>query len=178
MEETLSKASNPIIGFIDESSIQQRAGKKRVLNTQIVVYKEYRKSTTIFGFMGFGGNDVTMVSKKSKKEDFCRFLELVKVKNPYKDICIIIDNARIHHAKDTMKKAEELGIKFAFLPPYSPDLNPIEFGWKDSKKELAGILEYEEMVMQAGEISMKLFRERKFGYSKKWREMFISDRSW
>jgi transposase len=167
-----------MIGFIDESSIQQRAGKKRVLNTQTVVYKDYRKSTTIFGFMGFGSNDVAMVSERSKKEDFCRFLELVSMENISKEICIILDNARIHHAKATMKKAEELGITLVFLPPYSPDLNPIEFGWKDSKKELAGILEYEEMIKQAEEISMRLFRERKIGYSKKWREMFIADRSW
>jgi transposase len=31
-----------------------------------------------------------------------------------------------------VKKAEEeLNIRFIYLPPYSPDLNPIEFGWKD-----------------------------------------------
>ncbi|RLI88700.1 MAG: hypothetical protein DRO98_02650 [Archaeoglobales archaeon] len=45
-------------------------------------------------------------------------------------LCIVY-NARIHHAKAVKIRAEELNIYFIYLPPYSPDLNPIEFGWED-----------------------------------------------
>ena len=34
-----------------------------------------------------------------------------------------MDNARIHHGEDILFNA---GIRLEFLPPYSPDLNPIE----------------------------------------------------
>jgi transposase len=39
---------------------------------------------------------------------------------------LIMDNARFHHARDTLRTFEELGISYMFLPPYSPQLNPIE----------------------------------------------------
>ena len=39
---------------------------------------------------------------------------------------IIMDNARIHHNSELINIVQELGGKVEFLPPYSPDLNPIE----------------------------------------------------
>jgi len=33
--------------------------------------------------------------------------------------------------------AKELGIYFVYLPPYSPNLNPIEFIWKSIKRVLS-----------------------------------------
>jgi len=35
---------------------------------------------------------------------------------------------------------------FIYLPPYSSDLNPIEFGWKDLKGKLSSILDFDEMI--------------------------------
>lgn len=42
---------------------------------------------------------------------------------------IILDNARFHQSKQTRKLIEEAGCKLLFLPPYSPDYNPIEHRW-------------------------------------------------
>ena len=39
---------------------------------------------------------------------------------------IVMDNAKIHHAADVIQFLEENGIRYQFLPPYSPELNPIE----------------------------------------------------
>jgi putative transposase len=36
-----------------------------------------------------------------------------------------------------MDFAEEIGIKLIYLPPYSPDSNPIEFIWKNIKKVIS-----------------------------------------
>ena len=47
-----------------------------------------------------------------------------------KSIHIILDGAGYHRAKDLISKAEELNIKLHYLPPYSPNLNPIERLWK------------------------------------------------
>ena len=39
---------------------------------------------------------------------------------------IVLDNATIHHVDHTVQSFEELGVLVNFLPPYSPDMNPIE----------------------------------------------------
>ena len=37
-----------------------------------------------------------------------------------------MDNACIHHTRDVLQTLEGFGVLVYFLPPYSPDLNPIE----------------------------------------------------
>lgn len=44
--------------------------------------------------------------------------------NPNK--ILIMDNARFHHSRVVLEEMRRLGIPFKFLPPYSPQLNPIE----------------------------------------------------
>ena len=53
-----------------------------------------------------------------------------------KKTVVILDNARIHHARDVRAKQPqwaEKGLEFFFLPPYSPELNRIEIVWKKAK---------------------------------------------
>lgn len=47
-----------------------------------------------------------------------------------KRIHLILDGTGYHRAKLVKGKADELTIKLHFLPPYSPNLNPIERLWK------------------------------------------------
>lgn len=75
-----------------------------------------------------------MLSDSCKSGDMIDFLEVIRKENPERHLCIVLDNARIHHAKAVKARAEELNIHFIYLPPYSPDSNPIEFGWKDLKR--------------------------------------------
>lgn len=39
---------------------------------------------------------------------------------------LIMDNASFHHSDRVKEMCHEAGVKLVFLPPYSPDLNPIE----------------------------------------------------
>jgi len=89
----------------------------------------------------------------------------------------VLDNARIHHAKTVKIRAEELNIHFIYLPLYSTDLNPIEFGWKNLKRELSNILDFDEMIKSCERVALDLFGEsgeRKQGYSSYWVDEFIS----
>lgn len=45
-------------------------------------------------------------------------------------IHIVLDGAGYHRSHLVLKEAEKLGIQLHYLPPYSPNLNPIERLWK------------------------------------------------
>lgn len=46
---------------------------------------------------------------------------------------IVLDNASFHKREDALRVIEQAGHTVAFLPPYSPDLNPIEKKWAQAK---------------------------------------------
>jgi transposase len=45
-----------------------------------------------------------------------------------------MDNAAFHRSQKTKDLIESVGCKVIFLPPYSPDLNPIEKFWANMKR--------------------------------------------
>ena len=45
-------------------------------------------------------------------------------------IHMVLDGAGYHRSQEVVDEAEKLGIKLHYLPPYSPNLNPIERLWK------------------------------------------------
>lgn len=49
---------------------------------------------------------------------------------------IVLDNATFHKKSVLPELAEKYGCKVIFLPPYSPDLNPIEKKWAWLKRKL------------------------------------------
>jgi hypothetical protein len=55
--------------------------------------------------------------------------------NPYPgdNSVIVMDNARIHHDNELIELLEGLGCRVIFLPPYSPDFNPIETAFSTIK---------------------------------------------
>jgi hypothetical protein len=167
-----------VIGFTDESSLRVDPTKRRVINTPVIRFTEKgqryaARSMTLFGFMSLNGRDVVMASQQAKAIDMVSFLEVVRDANGRRPIVIVIDNARIHTAKITKLTARDLSIFLVFLPPYSPDLQPIEFGWKDLKRELAAKLDFDSMIDTSGPAALKLFGERKHTYSASWVESFI-----
>lgn len=53
---------------------------------------------------------------------------------------IILDNASFHKSQETQKLIEEVECRVLFLPPYSPDLNPIEKYWANMKNKVRELL--------------------------------------
>jgi transposase len=43
---------------------------------------------------------------------------------------LLLDNSSVHRPRLVLAALEERGIKYLFLPPYPPDLNPIELMWR------------------------------------------------
>ena len=46
---------------------------------------------------------------------------------------VVMDNATFHKSEETNKIITDAGCELIFLPPYSPDLNPIEKFWANLK---------------------------------------------
>ena len=57
-----------------------------------------------------------------------------------KGTVIVMDNASFHSQKRLFSVAQNAGCKLIFLPPYSPELNPIEKFWAWLKRFLRKIL--------------------------------------
>ena len=55
---------------------------------------------------------------------------------PGKNSVLIMDNAKIHHDEEMINLIERIGCRILFLPPYSPDYNPIELAFSTLKSWL------------------------------------------
>ena len=60
---------------------------------------------------------------------FVTYLKKVLVPVLKKGQTIVMDNAAFHKSSDVKKTIEDAGCFLKYLPPYSPDLNPIEHHW-------------------------------------------------
>lgn len=70
-------------------------------------------------------------------ETFLTFLRQVLEAYPTGKIVMILDNARIHHAKLLQPFLKEnTRLRFVFLPAYSPQLNIVEGLWKWLKSDV------------------------------------------
>jgi transposase len=146
------------LGFLDEASPQNRANTVRVWSFEAspVMDKNttHFKSNTI-GFYAIQGVSVQAFLANSKEDAILDFLQQVKTANASaKAIVIVLDQYSSHCAAKVKEGAQELGIYLIHLPPYSPDLNPIEYIWKSIKRlvsrELVQTLEEMKEKIVAG----------------------------
>jgi len=52
---------------------------------------------------------------------------------------VVMDNLSVHKVKGVRETIEATGARLVYLPPYSPDLNPIEKCWAQVKRFLRGV---------------------------------------
>ena len=57
----------------------------------------------------------------------------------WKGATVVWDNYSIHKGKEIEKAIASVGAKLIYLPPYSPDFNPIEKLWSQLKNTLRSI---------------------------------------
>lgn len=79
-------------------------------------------------------------------DSICELLRAIRAKNPDdKRITLIMDNAAYNRSGKVKILAKKLGISLFYLPPYSPNLNPIERLWKFMKKKVLYNRYYEHL---------------------------------
>ncbi len=68
---------------------------------------------------------------------FLMWVQEILVTNLEKNQIVIMDNATIHKSPKIKEAIEKAGCRLVYLPPYSPDLNPIEHFWHHLKLKIA-----------------------------------------
>lgn len=104
-----------------------RTGKIKHVNTTAS-----RTRLNIVGAIQLGHIAETITSQYEtvNAESMVDFVGKVRCQYGSKTVHIILDRSGYHRAALLAEKAEKLNIKLHFLPPYSPNLNPIERLWK------------------------------------------------
>jgi transposase len=96
---------------------------------------KFRANT--FGFYAFNGYGVVNMYPNSKQASVMDFFHEIRYMNPFNHIIIILDNFSSHRTENVAITAEIMDIELIFLPPYSPQLNPIEEIWKSIKRVIS-----------------------------------------
>ncbi len=93
--------------------------------------------------------------------------------NPEKNISIILYSFRSHHLKLVAETIGLLDITLAFIPAYTPDLNPMESSWTSVKRILpvALINPEEDLRGRIRESFLWLAASQAFAKSWKWKFM-------
>jgi transposase len=106
----------------------------------VLLHKPTRKSVGYFGAVRIADGKFLYQSEKEKFNgiSFHSFLKKLRRASSRKGkkIVVITDNARYHHANlhKKWRGKYEKSFSLLFLPPYSPELNPIERVWKLTRR--------------------------------------------
>lgn len=103
-----------------------------------VLHAPTRKSVAAFGAVSI--RDGRLITKRTERFNAVTFLgflqEVVSHWQKGRKMLVILDNARWHHAtmlRPWLKEHRSF-IRLDFLPPYSPELNPMERVWKLTRR--------------------------------------------
>lgn len=97
----------------------------------VLLHAPTRKSVALFGAVNLrSGTLVTMLTSPFNAESFGAFLdELARHRDRRRRNVVILDNAGYHASQQCPGN-----LTLDYLPPYSPELNPIERVWKLLRK--------------------------------------------
>lgn len=115
-------------------------------NFEVKTNSGWRKRVNVCGAIEIKSLNVIAKSFDTiNKQSICEILRSIRRKNPSEEkIYFILDGAAYNRAKVVKNLAKNLGIKILYLPPYSPNLNPIERLWKFMKKKVTANRYFEE----------------------------------
>ena len=129
----------------DEVHFQQHGSRCRMwippeCKDPVLYHAPTRKSVGYFGAVRL--RDGKLICRRETErfngESFRDFLQLLKRSacRSGRQVVMIVDNAKYHHSKIHADWRIDSEPQFAlhFLPPYSPELNPIERVWKLTRR--------------------------------------------
>lgn len=129
-----AKREKRLIVFVDESGISERPTRVRTWapkgQTPIIQFHFNWKHLSVIAGLTRTNYLFRFHEGSIKKEQIVEFLKALKahLKQP---LLIILDGLRAHKSKLVREYLDSTNghIQIAFLPPYAPDLNPVEYLW-------------------------------------------------
>jgi len=95
------------------------------------------KILTILGAMSLRGMIATMtIEEATDTEIFLAYVEQVLCPALQSGDVVVMDNLSSHKVNGVRELIQKAGAEVLYLPPYSPDLNPIEKAWAKLKQLL------------------------------------------
>lgn len=95
------------------------------------------KTTTMLSYLKHDGStDSLLIDGAVDKAIFREFMEDILLPQTHPGDIVIMDNAKIHKNSFDIELFKAKGVEMKYLPPYSPDLNPIEKMWSKVKNIL------------------------------------------
>jgi len=130
---------------LDEVHFQQHGSRCQMwvppeITDPVCLHHPTRKSVGYFGAVRLRDGKLLIQREENKfnGQTFWNFLQQLEIvsKRKGQKIALITDNARYHHAKMHRLWRQQHAPMFTlnYLPPYSPDFNPIERVWKLTRK--------------------------------------------
>ncbi len=134
----------PLLVFSDEAHIHLEADvgsgwSRKGVPLYVNSYSPQRgRKLSCFGFYALGSDRPVLLHTASwaTAETTNEALRKLREQHPERRIIVIWDNVRYHHSRLVRAEAAQLGIELRFLPPYSPDLMPVERLWSWLRQEL------------------------------------------
>lgn len=145
MEKLKTIAPEDIV-YIDETGIDQYLYREyaRSLRGQKVVEKisgrKFKRTNIVAGICQGEWVAPLEYSGTTDSALFEYWFENCLLKEVKEGSTIILDNATFHKKSVLPDLARDCNCEVIYLPPYSPDLNPIEKRWAWLKKKLRNIL--------------------------------------
>jgi transposase len=98
------------------------------------------KMLTILGALSHNGIVAAMtVEAATDREVFLAYLDQVLCPKLRPGQVVVMDNLSAHKIDGVRERIEARGASVLYLPPYSPDLNPIEKAWSKLKTGLRAV---------------------------------------
>jgi transposase len=93
------------------------------------------KNISLIGALSLDGLIATMSIPGSVNTDvFITYIQEILAPQLWKGAVVVMDNLSVHQAQAIRDVIEAVGARVVFLPPYSPDLSPIELCWSKLKQ--------------------------------------------
>lgn len=165
----MAKRDDIELWFEDECHFQQHGSRCAMWvppeeKDPVVLHAPTRKSIAYFGAVHpADGRLISMRSEVFNAQTFGAFLKKVSKNKGKKKAIVVVDNARWHHAAilGDWLRAHRNSIKLMFLPPYSPELNPIERAWKLLRRLCIHNQHFEELAELVRIVSKQLLSWKK-----------------
>ena len=144
--EIIDKQEKDKLVYIDESGIDNYLyypwsyGLRGVKIHGEISGKRYDRESFIAGKVGKKIISPMCFKGTCNTELFNAWVENVLVPELSHGQIVIMDNATFHKSQKTRELIENAGCSLLFLPPYSPDLNPIEKYWAHLKARIKSSL--------------------------------------